>query len=265
MKKFLILGFLFLLITSPVDASPRELGLRGPLNFFQSKVLENIISKEVKRVVGGKINTDISSYGAKALRNGIFKSAQINGKNLEFEGIHIDSVEIHTTTENNKIDITDKSNPKLLTDIYGEYTAQITNENLTTILASPIFNKEIGKLNQKLAPFVAINQLNVFCESGQLRFKINLISDLLGSEIPISGSTKIYASNGVTEFEDIKLNKKIKLWFTDKVISLVNSLNPLNIVIKELDNACLNISVSNIKIIDDKIEIFGMIKVYRGV
>ena len=75
MKKLFVFIFFVLFSILPVFADSKEFGFRGPLNYFQSKVLEKIISTEVKKVVGGNITTDIRSYGAKALRNGIFKFA----------------------------------------------------------------------------------------------------------------------------------------------------------------------------------------------
>ena len=121
------------------------MGFRGPLNFFQSKILEKIISVQVEKVVGGNIKTKISSYGAKALRNGIFKSAFIEGKNLSFDGINISGFEAETTTENNRLDISDKSNPKLLTDIQADFKTVVSNEDLKTVITAPICQNEIKK------------------------------------------------------------------------------------------------------------------------
>ena len=263
MKKILLLLFM-LFFGLQTFAKEENLGFRGPLNFFQSKVLEHIISSQIKNTVGGNIKTKINSYGAKALRNGIFKSAKTEGKNLAFEGISITSFTATTITENNRLDIGDTSNPKLLTDIQAEYIATLSNEDIKTIITAPICQKEILKFNKKLAPFAQIYDIDIFCKTNRLHFRINLLSELFGTNFSVSGSTDVYSDGNIAELRDIEFSKKIKLGLSEKAILLLNNLNPINLVIKELDDAHLDINVNKIKIIDDKIQIFGIIKLYRS-
>ena len=262
MRKFLLLLFV-LFFGLNVFATDENMGFRGPLNFFQSKILEKIISVQVEKVVGGNIKTKITSYGAKALRNGIFKSAFIEGKNLSFDGINISGFVAETTTENNRLDISDKSNPKLLTDIQADFKTVMSNEDLKTIITAPICQNEIKKLNKNLAPLVRVNTLNVWADKGRLKFRVNLSSGLFGSEFSISGSTSVFSDGNKIVIKDMEISKKTQ--FANNILSLLNSLNPINLVIKQLDNANIDILVNNINIIDDKIEIFGIIKIYRGV
>lgn len=261
MRKFLILLFiLFLGVTA--FAVDENIGFRGPLNFFQSKILEKIISVQVRKVVGGDIKTKITSYGAKALRIGIFKSAFIEGKNLSFDGINISGFVAETTTENNRLDISDKSNPKLLTDVQADFKTILSNEDLKTIITAPVCQNEIKKINKNLAPFIRVNTLDVWADKGRLKFKVNLSSGLFGSEFSISGSTSVFSDGEKVVMKDMEISKKTS--FAKNLLSMLNNLNPINLVIKQFDNANIDILVNNINIVDDKIEIFGIIKIYRG-
>ena len=265
MKKIVLLFFLVLFMANFAFARDEDFGFKGPLNYFQSKILERVISTQVQKVVGGKVQTQVSSYGAKALRQGVFKSAKISGEDLQFDGLTLSGFVAETVTENNRIDISDKKSPKLLTDVRGEYKATLTNDDIQKVLNSSVCRKEISKINKKLAPFAEISDVEMFCQTNRLHLKLNMVSGLFGTSFAVSASTGIYSDAGWAELQDVKFSKKMKLGLSDSVIAVLNDLNPINLVIKELDNAKLDISVNEIKIVDDKIEIFGIINVYRGV
>lgn len=264
MKKFFTTILILFFASNLVFAREENLGFRGPLNFIQCKVLEKIISMQIRKVVNGKIDTNVKSYGAKALRNGIFKSAEFEAKDLNVDGVHITRVYAKTITENNRIDISDKQNPKLLTDILAEYKAEVTNSDLKTLLLSEEYVKRVAKINAKIAPLARIYDTDIYCENNRLYFKLMVLSDLVfGGKITISGSTDIYSNGYKTELRDIKFNKRLKMNISDNLIRFINDLNPVNIVIKELGDAKIYVTAEEINIINDKIEISGIIKIYK--
>jgi len=264
MKKFFSFLLIFFLSASFAIARDENLGMRGPLNFLQSIILEKIISVRIKNFVGGKNSVNIESYGAKALRNGIFKSAEFVGKDLNVDGIHITSVRAKTLTENNRIDISDKKKLKLLTDIQAEYKAELANSDLKTLLMSDEYTKRVNKINSKMAPFARLYDTDIYCENNRLYFKLALLSDLIfGGKIFINCSTDIYSNGYKTELRDVRFSKRLKMDISDSLIRFVNDLNPINIVIKELDSAKINVSADTINIVNDKIEISGIINIYK--
>jgi len=91
-----------------------------------------------------------------------------------------------------------------------------------------------------------------------------LLSDLIfGGKIFINCSTDIYSNGYKTELRDVRFSKRLKMDISDSLIRFVNDLNPINIVIKELDSAKINVSADTINIVNDKIEISGIINIYK--
>ncbi len=263
MKKFFIIILLFVFSNNIVFAGDENLGFRGPLNFAQCKILEHVVSCEIHKIMGGRARVRFVSYGAKALRRGIFKSAAMKGKDFNLDGINISKINIETITENNRLDVSDLNNVKLITDILAKYTAEITNDDIKTIIASRPYQNEIARINKRLAPFIRIYNSDVYCRNNRLFIKLFLASDLIGSKFTVSISTDIYSDGYKTGFDDIKLNKKLQMGLSDKIIEFIDALNPVNFVVKELDDAKISTTVRSINIVDDKIQISGIIKIYK--
>ncbi len=263
MKKFLLFILIVVFSSNIVFASDENLGFRGPLNYIQCKVLEYVISREVKEFTGGYIKVKVDSYGAKALRNGIFKSVALEGRNLNIDGMNISKFSADTITENNRLDVSDYNNLRLITDILAEYTAELTNEDINTIINSKEYKNEIALINKKLSPFLRIYNTSIYSENNRLHIKLWLASDIIGSTFTVSMSTDIYSDGYKAGLNDIKFSKKVKIGISDSVLTVVETLNPINFVIKELDDAKISTSVKSINIVDDKIQISGIIKIYK--
>ena len=263
MKKFISILLLFVLGSNTVFARDENLGFRGPLNFAQCKMLEHVVTCEIQKFMGGRAKVRFVSYGAKALRRGIFKSARMKGKDFNLDGINISRINIETITENNRLDINDLNNVKLITDILAKYTAEIDNDDIKTIIASKVYQNEISRINKKLAPFLRINNSDIYCKNNRLFIKLYFTSDLIGTSFAVSVSTDIYSDGYKTGFNDIKLSKKIQMGLSDKIIEFIDVLNPVNFVVRELDDAKISTTVKSINIVDDKIQISGIIKIYK--
>ena len=152
----------------------------------------------------------------------------------------------------------------MLTDIQAEYKAELTNSDLKTLLMSEEYTKRVNKINAKIAPFARLYDADIYCEQDRLYFKLSLLSDLIfGGKIVINCSTDIYSNGYKTELRDVRFSKRLKMDISDSLIRFVNDLNPINIVIKELDSAKINVSADEINIVNDKIEISGIIKIYK--
>ena len=162
--KRLFLTLLILFFTTSSALATNNFGHRGPLNFIQTKILEKTISSQLERQYGGLADIKIKSYGAKALRNGIFQSAQLNLNDIKIEDISISNLNLETTSIENKLDITDIKNIKLISNIDAIFSASISNEDLKNILNTPIYQNEISKINTKLSPLASIKIREIFCQ-----------------------------------------------------------------------------------------------------
>ena len=96
------------------------------LNYAKSKISEAVLEKSInKNVKGNKLNVTINSYSAKDLSNGIFKSANVSGKNLSIDGIYLSYVELQTLCEFNYIEYDKKGNLKFKEDFPMSFNIQM--------------------------------------------------------------------------------------------------------------------------------------------
>ncbi len=263
MKKVFSILIILFLFTGVVSAGNNDLGVQGPFNFIQTRILEYTLARVIRKNVGGRIKIKLTSYGTKALINGVFKSAVFEGKNINIDGISISRVYVETVTENNRIDLSDLSNIRLISDITARYTAEITNEDINIILSSEKYKTELNRVNKKLAPFLRIHSTNIYSQNNRLHVKLFIVSDLTGISFTVSFSTGISPQENKTGFNDIKLNRLVNTGVWRKIIKYMDILNPINFVIKELDDAKISAIVKSVNIIDDKIQISGIIKLYK--
>ena len=260
MKNFILILVLLFLMTNPVVAS-ENYGFRGPLNFIQSKILEKTISSQIEKKFKATVDTKIKSYGAKALRNGIFKSAVIQLNGVEVDGVSIDEVSLETTSVENKLDITDIKNIKLLSNIDADFVATLSNEDLKNILSSKIYQKEVSKINAQIAPFASVKIADIYCEEELLFIKLQ--ANAFGAKLNTTVSSQIALADDVIVLKDIKLSKHsnhVLLW---SVVGGLEGINPINTAIKGMENSNLSIKISSINIVNDKIKISGIIRIYK--
>ena len=265
MKKFCLILFILLMVPNIVFAKTEEnLGFRGPLNYIQSKLLEHVLSVEIEKITSGDMKIIINSYGAKALRSGIVKSVVADGRNLNIDGMSISKIHMATITENNRLDVSNLKHIKILTDILAEYSIELTNDDIKTILESKEYKREIAKINSKMSPIFRIQGVDIYCQFDRLFIKLLIKSDMLGGMMfNVRISTNIYSDGYRSGLYDIKFNKKLKMGLSDDILYIIDKLNPVNFVIKDLDHAKVNTAIKKVYVVDDKIQIFGTIKVYK--
>ena len=237
-----------------------DYGQKGIINFIQTKALEKTISTILKKKLGGNISTEITSYGAKGLRNGYFEKAHIQAENINYKNINISQIKATTTSAPNQIIINDK---KFIpqTKIYANYSAELDNKDIESIVKSEYLQAKITKINEQISPLARISDLNVYIKDNHLIFKIPIQTFI--QDATITFSTNILAQNGSTTLSDITTNKNLKRFISGNLNAILESINPVDILLDKVNNSKVNFSVKNINIINDKIQISGIIRIYK--
>ena len=63
------------------------------VNFVSEKVTQSVLKKAIsKTLTGEEIKVDLDSYSSKDLKNGIFKSLTLKGKNVKVNDIYLSSL-----------------------------------------------------------------------------------------------------------------------------------------------------------------------------
>ena len=155
MKKILALIISILIInTMPVFAktdrtsaeylkNKKHFALMNPI---AESTAQRILKKALKKEVGdGDYKVKFSAYTLSSLRKGIFKSIEIQGKDLEIEEIPVQYIKVKTLTDYNWIDITEKP-VKIKSDMIFGYEMELTEKSINKALEKKDYQKVLENL-----------------------------------------------------------------------------------------------------------------------
>lgn len=268
MKKFLILFLLGIIFVSPVMSSvdkTSEEYLKNSQNpstmsFIAENAAKAVIKKQLKKEAPGKYKVKLKGYSLTSLKNGIFKYLEITGKNITAEGIRIPYYNIRTITDYNYIDY--KQNPVVFrSDIKFDCEVHLSEKSINDALQTDDYSKVLIKINQRVFPFITINNVKVKLEHNKMRIFVYYNFPLSPREKDnyFVVSTGLGIVNNEIKAKDISYDKAYSNLPINKLINLINTLNPLNFTVKLLDSKKCQCKIEKIKIIDDIVIINGKI------
>lgn len=230
-------------------------------NFMAEQIAEVILKKEICKNVEGKLNVDVNSYSVKDLKKGIFKSISIKGKNINMDGVRFTSLDIHTLCDFNYISMEDKKNPVFKEDLPLEFSVVMSESDLNQTMKTEDYARIISDLN-RLGGSMGVFRIL----STQIRIHDNKFFYVLKVGIPfVKGTQNVIITSdlkivkGDIDFKNTKLisdNFSVDLRKIDKVI---NYLNPLDFSLNILENKDAKLAVKDVKIVDNKIHVNGLI------
>lgn len=281
MKKFLLMFALIILSMNPIAAcnnysgincaepydlssgASRFMSAATGSNLLAERLIASFIKKELKKIVDGDFNINVSSYSVKDLKKGIFKAFTFEGKNLSMDGVHFSAFNFETLCDFNYISIADINNPVVKENIPISFSAVMSENDVNATMQSSGYKKVIDDLN------MLGSSLGVFkISSSQIKIKDNKFYYILKIRLPfvrrpqnIVITSDLNVSRGQIDLTNTKLvnnNMFIDLKQLDYVI---NYINPLDFSLNILENKHANLTVQNIKIQNNKIYAGGIIVV----
>ncbi len=234
-------------------------------NFIKKEIYERYIEFRLKKTFNGKIHARLRSFNYNALSNGEFKELIIEAKNISYKFFHAQNITAKTLCNYNKVQI---NNNKItyVQNIPFEYNAIITNENISNIINSNEFQKEINEnkilLNNKeifkiLSPTVQI-------KNSQLFFDIPIKILFIKKPINIKFFTDIEIQNDEILLKNIIFSKNSNIIDNNLLIMIGNELNPIKFALKAFDLKKYTLTVENAQINGDKININGKFVVNKN-
>ena len=279
MKKFILTACVLLMGLSSFGACeevvcPQPYELTSNVSRFLSVITgqkflgeligEKIIKKSVtKNLISGDIKTDLKSYSVRDLKAGRFKSIEINGKNVNAQGIYITSFNVKTLCDFNYIYEDKKGNVAFKEDLPLALSAEISEEDLNKTMASSDYQRLINDINSLGSNF------NIFqITSTKVKLKNNKMYYVLNYSMPFMRKTKevvlsanLHVKNGQIVLSNTTLeNTSADI---DMFSKLLNYMNPLDFSAKILENKDAKFSIQNVNITDGKITIDGRITVLK--
>ena len=269
MKKFLILFLSVLLSSNLVFAEIDRLSqeyLQNTNHFTITKplaewVAKKALKKALKKQTGTKFDVKFEGYTTSSIKRGVFKSIEIEGKDVKIDDITVPYVKLKSLDEYNYIDYT-KTPIKLMCDMTYDYELFLDEDAINTALKDSDYNKVIAKVNRIASPLFVIKGVRTKIKDG----KLYIITDY---NLPLSvtkdrsfiARSDFEVVNGVIRAKNVKIDTSYGNLGLNKVANLINYLNPLDFTVDLLESGKQRTTIENINIVDNKVRVDGKIYV----
>ncbi len=234
--------------------------------FLSEKIGEKLVKKAIKKnITSGDIKVDLDAYSVRDLKAGRFKSLEINGKNVDIQGVYISSFNAKTLCNFNYIANDKRGNYIVKEDIPASFNAIITEEDLNKTMLSSDYKRMIDDINS------IGGNLNIFqITSTNIKLKNDKMYYVLKYSMPFVRKTKelvitanLKVENGQIELANTSfLNNNMAL-DVDKLSKLINYINPLDFSAKILENKDARFNIETVNISNGKITIDGNMTILK--
>lgn len=234
--------------------------------FLSEKIGEKLVKKAIKKnITSGDIKVNLDAYSVRDLKAGRFKSLEINGKNVDIQGIYISSFNAKTLCNFNYIANDKRGNYIVKEDIPASFNATITDEDLNKTMLSSDYKRMIDDINS------IGGNLNIFqITSTNIKLKNDKMYYVLKYSMPFVRKTKelvitanLKVENGQIELANTSFLNNSMALDVDKLSKLINYINPLDFSAKILENKDAKFNIETVNISNGKITIDGNMTILK--
>lgn len=267
-KKIMLLFMCILIFSAYTEASEQSLACAQPydmswtgtkvltnitgMTFLSQAIANSIVKKELRKSMGSKdFKVKMKSFSAKDLADGRFKSLNIDGKNLNLEGIYLSEFSASTICDFNYIKATTKSIQ--FKENFGlNYSMKITEDDLKKTLLSENYIKALKSINMKIGDInlLELKNVDLKLKDNKFLFTLNMQNTIFNYSIPfnINASAKMKVKNGQIEASEVSMINSNKTVNLTQVTNIINLINPLKFTANILDNKNAQIAIKTIDI-----------------
>lgn len=234
--------------------------------FLSEKIGEKLVKKAIKKnITSGDIKVNLDAYSVRDLKAGRFKSLEIDGKNVDIQGVYISSFNAKTLCNFNYIANDKKGNYIVKEDIPASFNAIITEEDLNKTMLSSDYKRMIDDINS------IGGNLNIFqITSTNIKLKNDKMYYVLKYSMPFVRKTKelvitanLKVENGQIELANTSFLNNSMALDVDKLAKLINYINPLDFSAKILENKDAKFNIETVNISNGKITIDGNMTILK--
>lgn len=234
--------------------------------FLSEKIGEKLVKKAIKKnITSGDIKVNLDAYSVRDLKAGRFKSLEINGKNVDIQGVYISSFNAKTLCNFNYIANDKRGNYIVKEDIPASFNATITEEDLNKTMLSSDYKRMIDDINS------IGGNLNIFqITSTNIKLKNDKMYYVLKYSMPFVRKTKelvitanLKIENGQIELANTSFLNNSMALDVDKLSKLINYINPLDFSAKILENKDAKFNIETVNISNGKITIDGNMTILK--
>ena len=234
--------------------------------FLSEKIGEKLVKKAIKKnITSGDIKVNLDAYSVRDLKAGRFKSLEINGKNVDIQGVYISSFNAKTLCNFNYIANDKRGNYIVKEDIPASFNAIITEEDLNKTMLSSDYKRMIDDINS------IGGNLNIFqITSTNIKLKNDKMYYVLKYSMPFVRKTKelvitanLKVENGQIELANTSFLNNSMALDVDKLSKLINYINQLDFSAKILENKDAKFNIETVNISNGKITIDGNMTILK--
>ena len=228
-------------------------------NFISEQVAKKSIKNEIEKYIKGKdLKFDIDSYSSKDLKNGIFKSMSVKGKNVTVNDIaHLSTLEMKTLCDFNYIKNT-KDGAQFVEDFPVSIAISMNENDINETLKSNKYQKVIDDINRIGFAGFKISSTKVELKSNKFHYIIGFAIPFVKSEKTITIIADLKVKDGKIDFDNTKLASKTINFDLSKINFILDYLNPLDFSINILNDKGAKVNINNIEIKDNIIYADGI-------
>lgn len=237
-------------------------------NFLAERIANTIIKKQILRDSQGKYKVNLESYNIAALKKGIFKSLEITGEDTVTDGIYASMIKLRTVCDYNYIEINNKEKTTTFKEDFGmAYAVQFTESDLNKTMANSQYTDLIRKVNSigNTTKMFNISSTSAKIINNKLVYVMRVAVPLLNLKKDVAIQTDLKVRNGEIIIDEAELMTEAMKVDVNKLLKLVNYLDPLDFSMELMKNKDANMQVKEVSIKDNKINVSGLITVAKDV
>lgn len=234
--------------------------------FLSEKIGEKLVKKAIKKnITNGDIKVNLDAYSVRDLKAGRFKSLEINGKNVDIQGVYISSFNAKTLCNFNYIANDKRGNYIVKEDIPASFNAIITEEDLNKTMLSSDYKRMIDDINSIGGNFniFQITSTNIKLKNDKMYYVLKYSMPFVRKtkELVITANLKV--ENGQIELANTSFLNNSMALDVDKLSKLINYINPLDFSAKILENKDAKFNIETVNISNGKITIGGNMTILK--
>ncbi len=237
-------------------------------NFLAERIANTIIKKQILKDSQGKYKVNLESYNITALKKGIFKSLEITGEDTVTDGIYASMIKLRTVCDYNYIEINNKEKTTTFKEDFGmAYAVQFTESDLNKTMANSQYTDLIRKVNSigNTTKMFNISSTSAKIINNKLVYVMRVAVPLLNLKKDVAIQTDLKVRNGEIIIDEAELMTEAMKVDVNKLLKLVNYLDPLDFSMELMKNKDANMQVKEVSIKDNKINVSGLITVDKDV
>lgn len=241
-------------------------------NFMSEKIAERILKSEVTKNADGKFKVGVDSFSLPDLTAGRFKGMHIHGEKVVADGVYFTIMEINTLCDFNYIVYDKKSSTAIFKEDFPlSFGVSISENDLNNTMQASGYYELVKNLNTfgKTLSLFKIDSTKVKIKDNKFYFvfgiKIPILNTMPNKTFTAAFVSDLNVENGKIKLDNPELiNDYIRVDMS-KMVSALNYLNPLEYSLDVLENKNAVLKVQDVKIVDNRINISGIINVPKDV